>query len=75
MSTWLVVWLVVGLTATALLIAFGIALVRHGMILGRTAKQMADEVGPIAADIQREAARAADHVGRLPPPKRRRPRG
>ena len=73
MSTWLVVWFVAGLTTTALLVAFGIALARHGLVLGRTARQMADEVGPIAADIQQESARVADGAARLRPSKHRGP--
>jgi hypothetical protein len=65
----LIVWFVIGLTTTALLIAFAIALVRHGLVLGRAAKQMTDEAGPLARDIQRESERASAHAARLQPPR------
>jgi hypothetical protein len=69
MAPWLVVWLVLFLTTTALLVAFAIALVRHGIVLGRTARRMSEEVGPIAEDIRREGDRASRHASELQPPR------
>ena len=57
MGTWLVVWFVIGVVTTIALIAFFIALGRHGVVLMRSAAQMRDAVGPIAEDISRLTAR------------------
>jgi hypothetical protein len=73
-SAWLVVWLVIGLVTLAAIAAFAVFLVRHVMILGRTAGRMQDELAPLAQEISRESARASDRAGnlRMPPPTKRR---
>jgi hypothetical protein len=60
MRPWLVVWLVVGLSTTvALLVMLGF-LVRHVILLGRTAGRLQEELQPIADDLAAASARAAD---------------
>ena len=65
MEAWLVVWLVVGLVTTgALLVMLGF-LVRHVILLGRTASRMQEELQPIADELAAASARAADTAARL----------
>jgi hypothetical protein len=64
-STWLVVWFVIALVATVAALAFLIALIRHLLVLGRTARRMQDEVGPIVQEISTEGARASDRASKL----------
>lgn len=65
METWLVVWLVVGLVTTAALLVMLGFLVRHAILLGRTAGRMQDELRPIADEMAAASARAADTAARL----------
>ncbi|TMK14660.1 MAG: hypothetical protein E6G37_08285 [Actinobacteria bacterium] len=65
MSTWLVVWIVLGTVSTLALLGFVLALGRHVLILGRSARRFQAEVGPIAEEIAREGARASEHADRL----------
>lgn len=51
MSTPAVVWLLVGAAGTALLAIVLVALVRQGMLLGRTAMRFGREVGDLGATI------------------------
>jgi hypothetical protein len=60
MDTWLVVWLVVGLVTTAALLVMLGFLVRHVILLGRTASRMQAEIQPIAEELAAASARAAD---------------
>jgi hypothetical protein len=73
-STWLVVWLVVGLVSTAALAAFAIWTVRHITLLIRTMGRLHEEFMPIAEEISREAARGSERATglRMPPRERRR---
>ena len=65
MEAWLVVWLVVGLVTTgALLVMLGF-LVRHVILLGRTASRMQEELQPIADELAAASARAADAAAGL----------
>jgi hypothetical protein len=65
MDTWLVVWLVVGLVTTvALLVMLGF-LVRHVILLGRTAGRMQADLQPIAEELTAASARAADTAAGL----------
>jgi hypothetical protein len=68
-STWLVVWFAITVVATIAALAFSIALIRHLLVLGRTARRMQDEVGPIVQEISTEGARAGDRTSRLGPPR------
>jgi hypothetical protein len=65
MSTWLVVWIVLGAVSALALLAFVLALGRHVLILGRTARRFQEEIGSIADEVAREGARASQHADRL----------
>lgn len=66
MEPWLVVWLVVGLTTTAALLVMVGFLVRHVILLGRTASRMQGELQPIADEFAAASARAAENAASLP---------
>ena len=74
MSAWLLVWLLVGLATTAALVACLIALVRQGLILGRTVRRVNDELAPLTDAIARESARAGERAASLRMPVRGRRR-
>jgi hypothetical protein len=65
MDTWLVVWFVVGIMSTIAVLAFLIALIRHLLVLGRTARTLQDEVSPIAREISADGQRASQRASRL----------
>jgi hypothetical protein len=65
MGSWLVVWLVVGLITTAALLVMLAFLVRHVILLGRTASRMQQELQPIAEELAAASARAADTAAGL----------
>jgi hypothetical protein len=65
MEAWLVVWLVVGLLTTAALLVMLGFLVRHVILLGRTAGRLQDELQPIADELAAASARAADAAASL----------
>ena len=46
-----VVWLTIGLVSTIALVAMLIALVRHGILVGRTASRLQEEIAPITHQI------------------------
>ena len=65
MAPWLVVWFVVGIVSTLAILACLIGLIRHVLILGRTVKQLQDEVRPIADDLAKERQRASAHASAM----------
>ncbi len=65
------VWFVVGIVSTMAVLACLIGLVRHVLVLGRTVKQLQDEVKPIADDLARERQRASAHVSAIGDRRRR----
>ena len=65
MGPWLVVWFVVGIVSTVAVLACLIGLLRHLLVLGRTVKQLQEEVQPIADDLARERQRASAHVAAI----------
>jgi hypothetical protein len=65
MSSWLVVWIALGAVTTLVVLAFVLALGRHVLILGRTARRFQEEVGSVADEIVAERARASEHADRL----------
>jgi len=65
MESWLVVWLVVGLVTTAALLVMLGFLVRHVILLGRTAGRMQEELLPITEELAAASARAADTAAGL----------
>ena len=71
MSPWLVVWFVVGIVSTVAVLACLIGLLRHMLILGRTVRQLQEEVRPIADDLAKERQRASAHVAAIGERRRR----
>ena len=65
MEPWLVVWLIVGLVTTAALLVMLGFLVRHVILLGRTASRMQEELQPITEELAAKSARAADRAAGL----------
>jgi hypothetical protein len=65
MSTWLLVWIALGAVSTLAVLAFVLALGRHALILGRTARRFQEEVGSVADEVVRERTRASAHADRL----------
>ena len=70
MNPWILVWLIVAIVTTSALIAFGIALGRHVLILGRTVKRFQDEVQPVAEEIAASSNRASEKAASLQVPSR-----
>jgi len=68
-DTWLVVWFVIGIVTTIAVLAFLIALIRHLLVLGRTARQMQEELSPVVQEISVQGTRASDRAAR-PGPRR-----
>jgi hypothetical protein len=71
MGPWLVVWFVVGIVSTVAVLACLIGLLRHMLILGRTVRQLQEEVQPIADDLAKERQRASAHVAAIGERRRR----
>jgi hypothetical protein len=67
-STWLVVWFTIGIVSTIAVLAFLAALIRHLLVLGRTARRMQDELSPVVREISAERMRAGDRASRLSSP-------
>jgi hypothetical protein len=64
-DTWLIVWFVIGIVTTIAVLAFLIALIRHLLVLGRSARQMQDELTPVVQEISAQGTRASDRASRL----------
>jgi hypothetical protein len=71
MGPWLVVWFVVGIVSTVAVLACLIGLLRHILVLGRTVRQLQEEVQPIADDLAKERQRASAHVAAIGERRRR----
>jgi hypothetical protein len=69
-STWISVWFVVALVTTAALLVCAIALVRHVILIGRTARRMQQETQPLLEDLSRGTQQASRHASELRPPGR-----
>lgn len=65
MGTWLIVWFVIGIVSTIAVLAFLTALIRHMLVLGRTAQRMRDELAPGVREISDEGGRASVRASRL----------
>ncbi|MEX1264217.1 MAG: hypothetical protein WEE66_09855 [Actinomycetota bacterium] len=65
MGTWLIVWFVIGIVSTIAMLAFLTALIRHLLVLGRTARRMQDELSPVMREISDEGARAGARASKL----------
>jgi hypothetical protein len=64
-GTWLIVWFVIGIVSTIAVLAFLTALIRHMLVLGRTAQRMRDELAPAVREISDEGGRASARASRL----------
>lgn len=73
MSTWILVWFIAAVVSTSLVLLCVAGLVRHVILLGRTARQMQDELQPIMEAVSREGQRASTRASSLQPPGRPRP--
>ena len=71
LAPWLVTWFVVAIVSTVAVIACLIGLLRHLLVLGRTVKQMQEEMRPIAEELARERQRASEHVAAIGERRRR----
>ena len=65
MGTWLIVWFVIGIVSTIAVLAFLTALIRHLLLLGRTARRMQEELAPIVHEISDKGERASERASRL----------
>jgi len=66
-----IVWLTVGLVTVVAIAAMLIALVRHGILIGRTVSRFREEIAPITEEISALSAanaRAAATMRRGPGP-------
>ena len=71
MGTWLLVWLIVAMLVPLVAIgALVAALVRHGIVVGRSAQRLQAEVSPIAEDISRETSAQQQRISSLRVPRR-----
>jgi hypothetical protein len=59
-----IVWLAVGLVTTLAVVAAGIALARHAILLVRTVARFQQEIKPIADEIASEGSRASSRAPR-----------
>lgn len=51
-STTAIVWLTIGLVSIVAVLAMVVALVRHGILIGRAVRRMNDEFAPLLAEIR-----------------------
>lgn len=65
MSTWLLVWFVIGMVTTVAMVGFLVAMVRHALVLGRTARRMQEEISPITQQITADVDRASRKASSL----------
>lgn len=68
MSAWLIVWFVIGIVTTIAVIAVLIALGRHALVLGRSAKEFQEQVKPLADEISSGGAKASRKASALKVP-------
>ena len=71
LAPWLVTWFVIGIVSTIAVLACLIGLLRHLLVLGRTVKQLQEEVRPLSEDLSREQRRASEHVSAIGERRRR----
>ncbi|HEY6567923.1 MAG TPA: hypothetical protein VI341_10445 [Actinomycetota bacterium] len=68
MTDWLLWWFVIAILTTVAMVAFVVALVRHVLLLGRTARRMQEEISPIANEITAGVDRASSKASSFQPP-------
>jgi len=64
-GTWLLVWFVIAILSSAAVIASLLALIRHLLVLARTARLMQEELTPMVRAISAEGGRASERASRL----------
>jgi hypothetical protein len=69
-STWILVWFIVAVISTSLVLLCLAGLVRQVILLGRTARQIQDEVQPLMSEVSREGQRASGRASSLQVPGR-----
>lgn len=65
MGTWLIAWFVIGIVSTIAVLACLMALIRHLMVLGRTARRMQEELAPVVREIAEDGQRASARASGL----------
>lgn len=65
MAVWIAVWVILALVTVGVVVAFAVGLAKQGLIVGRSAARMAEDVGALADEIGRESARASDRMANL----------
>lgn len=65
MASWIVVWFVIGIVSTVAILACLVGLVRHLLILGRSVKQLREEIQPIADELSSEGQKAGEHTSAI----------
>jgi hypothetical protein len=70
-STWVFWWLVISILTTIGVMIVLIALARHAMFVGRSAKRFQEEVAPLAEELNRGSARISEHTSRFERPPRK----
>lgn len=70
MSAWIAFWFVIAIVTTTALIACVAGLVRHVLLLGRTARQAQDEIQRIVDELTRQGRHAASRAGSFEMPRR-----
>ena len=72
MNAWILVWLIVTLLSTIAVVVVLVALVRHGALVGRSAKKLQREVRAVSGELARQSSRASDRASHL---QRKMPKG
>jgi hypothetical protein len=73
-ATWLLVWFLVAILSTIAVIACVAAVVRHVMVLGRSARELREAVQPLADEVRAAGRRASERASSLEVPGRPSPR-
>jgi hypothetical protein len=64
-STWIFWWLVISILTTIAVMIVLIALARHAMVVGRSAKRFQEEVGPLADRLNQQSAEISRKTSKL----------
>jgi hypothetical protein len=64
MDTWVVAWLLIAILSTIAATALLAGLVRHVLLVGRTAREFREAVKPMTEEISRQTSRASERASR-----------
>jgi hypothetical protein len=67
-NVWILCWFVIAVLTTLAVLVCAAALVRHVLLVGRTARQAQDELQPIVDDISRAGREASAKTASLQVP-------